>query len=70
MNRPQSRTQIRKSAARAFHVRTRLALTIPAVREPEPGETALSPGEISVGVRAGLIAAASAPARATEGALS
>jgi hypothetical protein len=70
MNRPQTRTQIRKSAGRAFAHRNRMALTIPSVREPEHDETPLSPAEISIGVREGLIAAGSAPARATEGALS
>jgi hypothetical protein len=64
VNRPQSRTQIRKSAARAFHGRNRLALSVEAVREPEPGETALSRSEVAWGVREGLIAAVSAHARA------
>lgn len=62
MNRPQTRGQIRKSAVRAFHCRNRLALSVEAVREPEPGETALSRSEIAYGVRVGLIAASSAPA--------
>lgn len=65
MNRPQTRSQIRKSAGRAFAHRNRLALSIPAVREPENDETPLSPAEISIGVREGLIAAHSAHARAT-----
>lgn len=70
MNRPQTRAQIRKSAARAFHCRNRLALSVEAVREPMPDEVPLSRSEIAYGVREGLIAASSAPARAWRGALS
>lgn len=64
MNRPQTRSQIRKSAGRAFAHRNRQALSVPTVREPEPDEVPLSPSEISLGVREGLIAAHPAPARA------
>jgi hypothetical protein len=42
MNRPQSRWEIRKSALRAFERRNRL---LGQVRQPEQGETGLSPDE-------------------------
>lgn len=70
MIRSESRAQMRRRAARAFNNRNRLALSLEAVREPEPGETTLSRSEIAYGVRVGLIAASSAPARANERALS
>lgn len=66
MNRSESRTQMRRRAMRAFNSRNRLALSLEAVREPEPGETALSRSEIAYGVRVGLIAAHPAPARGSE----
>lgn len=64
MSKPQTRSQIRKSAGRAFAHRNRLALSLEAVREPDAGETALSRSEVAYGVREGLIAASSAHARA------
>lgn len=63
MTRSESRAQMRRRAARAFTNRNRQALSLEAVREPEPGETALSRSEIAYGVRVGLIAG---PARAQQ----
>lgn len=65
MTRSQSRWQIRQSAARAFALRNRRNPT--AVREPELGETPLSPEEVCFGLQRGLIDAhvpPLAPARA------
>lgn len=62
MNRPQTRWEIRKLAARAFERRNRSALSLECVREPENDETPLSRSEIAIGVREGLIAAGPAPA--------
>lgn len=56
MNRSTSRAQLRRTAARAFEHRNRLALSVEAVREPEGDETPLSRSEIAYGVREGLIA--------------
>jgi len=69
MNRPQTRWQIRKSAARAFTLRNRAALALFALREPDPGETRLSESEVLHGVRHGLIAEQTASERASHGAI-
>ena len=56
MNRPTSRAQLWRRAARAFATRNRQALSLENVREPEPNETPLSRAEIAYGVREGLFA--------------
>lgn len=67
MNRPQSRWQIRKSAARAFEKRNRMG--VDRLRQPNLGETPLSEAEILYAVRLGIISDHPAPARSTEGAV-
>lgn len=56
MNRPTSRAQLWRRAARAFAARNRQALSLEVVRDPEPNETPLSRAEVAYGVREGLIA--------------
>lgn len=51
MNRPHSRTEIRKRAALAFAARNRSQV----LRKPIPGETPLSPAEIEFAMQRGLL---------------